>query len=486
MTRRFSVVLLSCFLVCAAFNAIGGKRDVTVAEAAGVCPVPAAWLPSTPIPTTDTPLPHPAPDCPFYQAAWQNFLYAAQPDSDGKPRFLTQFSTISDLFGPAAAPQFAKQQIGMLSLAPRVAQFPNEKFTGQILGINAGVSQAGPLRGLLIDQNGNPIYYAIHLNDKYAAFIRKNGLTTKDALLNADPDKLQFEEGALELKSAWQIVDSSNPPANYYTTTALVPNLKIENGDLVVNSSSRKVTVALLAIHVVFVLKAHPEFIWSSFEHLSADGQGIRDNAPTTVGNPSDTPGNTAVSSMNWTLYKAGITASAANFPNSSQDRINSFDEKSQRFTKNGIVLQSSIYRMFPASKSTDIKEDDEVVAANDSMRKLFSVTALDPKDKRRNYQLVGAIWLDRPDQTFKSNVLFQNQPGQSTDDKDAMVAGEDRLSSTAMESFTQSDDAAGRPNCFSCHNTKRVTDDITGKTIIPAKRLNVSHVLSKFLSELN
>lgn len=60
---------------------------------------------------------------------------------------------------------------------------------------------------------------------------------------------------------------------------------------------------------------------------------------------------------------------------------------------------------------------------------------------------------------------------------------GEDRLSSTAMESFTQSDQG-GRPNCFSCHNTKRVTDDTTGKTIMPAKRLNVSHVLSKFVSE--
>jgi hypothetical protein len=138
---------------------------------------------------------------------------------------------------------------------------------------------------------------------------------------------------------------------------------------------------------------------------------------------------------------------------------------------------------MFPASKSTDTNEDDDVVAVNASIRALFSASHLDMKDKRRDYQLVGAIWLDNPTRDFRSDVLFQNQPGQSTDDPGAMVAGEDRLSSTAMESFTQSDD--GRPNCFSCHNTKRVTDDHTGVTIIRAKRLNVSHVISKFLSEL-
>jgi hypothetical protein len=113
-------------------------------------------------------------------------------------------------------------------------------------------------------------------------------------------------------------------------------------------------------------------------------------------------------------------------------------------------------------------------------MRKLFESTALDKKDKRGHYELVGAVWLDDSSRDFKSNMLFQNQDGQCTDDPGVMVAGEDRLSSTAMESFTQND----RPNCFSCHNTKRVTEDISGQLILGPKRLNVSHVMSKFLAD--
>ena len=236
-----------------------------------------------------------------------------------------------------------------------------------------------------------------------------------------------------------------------------------------IDGPSQQVEVALIAIHVVFVLKGHPEFIWSTFEHLSAGGNGIRDNAPAATDNPAATTGTTVISNTEWALYKAGTIVSAANVPNSAQDKINSLDEQTQTFKKGGNVLSTSVYRMFPASKSNTTDEDDDIVAVNGAMRGLFNAAHLAPNDLRNHYQLVGAIWLDNPVRDFKSNVLFQNQDGQTTDTPGAMVAGEDRLSSTAMESFTQSDDG-GRPNCFSCHNTKRVTDDRTGTQIIPAK----------------
>jgi hypothetical protein len=168
-------------------------------------------------------------------------LNVTQPTSDGCPIFLA-YSAIADLFGVTAVPQFAKPQSGMLSLAPRTAQFPNEKLlhtSGNPAGLDAGVNQAGPLRGVLIDHNGNPIYYAIHVNELYRTFIKQNNLTTKSALLNADPEKLQFGERAIELKSAWQIFDARIPLSNYFTTKALVPNLKVHADDLLVDSSTR-------------------------------------------------------------------------------------------------------------------------------------------------------------------------------------------------------------------------------------------------------
>ena len=73
------------------------------------------------------------------------------------------------------------------------------------------------------------------------------------------------------------------------------------------------------------------------------------------------------------------------------------------------------------------------------------------------------------------------------TDSDLSILAGEDRLSSTAMESFTQ--DEHSFPNCFSCHNTQAVTDKGVplsrgGNQLLDPKLINVSHVLSQFLLE--
>ncbi len=68
-----------------------------------------------------------------------------------------------------------------------------------------------------------------------------------------------------------------------------------------------------------------------------------------------------------------------------------------------------------------------------------------------------------------------------------SLLAGEDRLSSTAMESFTQS--PAAFPNCFACHNTQAVTargvpvdKDSSSAKLLEPKLINISHVFSQFV----
>jgi hypothetical protein len=98
-----------------------------------------------------------------------------------------------------------------------------------------------------------------------------------------------------------------------------------------------------------------------------------------------------------------------------------------------------------------------------------------DSGDMRQHYRLVGATWLDRPDRDFAVGREFINAPGQSSDE--GPVAGEDALSSLAMESFTQST----YHNCFSCHDTQLV---VTGDdSVLEEKAINVSRVFSRFLS---
>ena len=104
--------------------------------------------------------------------------------------------------------------------------------------------------------------------------------------------------------------------------------------------------------------------------------------------------------------------------------------------------------------------------------------------DKRQNYRLVGAVWLDQPAAgpapTFLRRKRFSIDENHSTDEDGQALAGEGRLGSTAMESFTESDDQA--PNCFSCHDTSSIFRN--GQSVLKPARLNVSHILSKFLEE--
>jgi hypothetical protein len=62
-----------------------------------ICGASEEWLPNTPAARGFRPLPHPAGECPFYRASWQQFLVATQPDADGNPDFLN-WATVGSLF----------------------------------------------------------------------------------------------------------------------------------------------------------------------------------------------------------------------------------------------------------------------------------------------------------------------------------------------------------------------------------------------------
>lgn len=374
----------------------------------------------------------------------------------------------------AVAPRALK---GSNNFAASVSRFPGPNSASSI---NAGVRQAG-FAGLLIDQSGQPIFYAIHMNQTFANFVRANNLTSKAAVENARSD-LELPKGTVELKSAWRVVPKNNVPANYITVAdASVPTLK-RNGTLLEideTAPPRTETVALLALHVVFIPEGHPEFVWATFEHV--DANGARDLAPAAAAQPSvdnGLPGGIdgPVNAQDFVLYKGRTLASSANQFLKDTTLASAFDEKSQTFLSGGKPVQTSVYRVFPGSKSVGAgtDEDGDVTELNKSMTSLFAQIA--PTDPRRNYRLVGAIWMDKP-QLLTANMPITNPAGMDTDDPSAIVAGEDGLSSMAMESFTQNSFV----NCFSCHDTQAVTD-AAGKVILQPKKLNISHIFSKFV----
>jgi hypothetical protein len=457
------------------------------AEEEEICAASEEWLPNTPALDRFKPLPHPAGECPFYRAGWQNFLIATQPDAQGSIA-LESYPTVDTLFE---------------SSKPRAA-------TRAWLG---DIKQAGG-RQILIDQNGRTLYYGIHVNQAFADFVIENGMTTVDGVLSASPS-LFFPAGVVEFKSAWQ--DISGEPAaeyaNYIKTTALVPRLSQgANGQIREDKNDpREVPVALLALHVVFTLPGHPEFIWATFEHTDGSPDTSakdlkRDVAPTTPGQnpPLEDPDNlrdaSIISPLDHVLFKAGTRANQGNQPILEADLR--LDEATQSFPGQ----QTSIYRMFPASKSNTTDPDAAINSLNFNVQTLFARRA--PSDLRGYYRLVGAVWMDKPEY-FGLNSRLNNddssplvqQNGNATrraaaledlringgDSDYSLLAGEDRLSSTAMESFTQGQGSF--PNCFTCHNTQAVTTrgipvdkDTTSPVVLQPKLLNVSHVMSQFV----
>ena len=417
------------------------------------------WFPITPAVKGCKPPVHPATECRFYQFAWQNFLIATQPDViSGRPAFLS-WNTIETVFGDGAG-----------------TPVPAVPF------LSGGVTQAGG-RQVLIDQKGHAVHYGIHMNRQFVDFVNANSLQTVDGVRNADPE-LQFPTDVVELKEAWQIVDDNAPPTNYIVTRAKVATLSLDpvTHQIVEDRTKlRDVTVALLAIHVVYTLPGHPEFIWSTFEHVNA--QGLSDVAPSAPANPEATPNTTVISKIGHALYGANTTAANAN-----RGVINPlFDEATQKF----MTPPTSIYRMFTGSKSNQTDIDDDVLAINENMTARLAKARLPAYDRRGNYRLVGAIWQDRPDLTFKNDKVLVNDETDpeimknGPDSPKSITGGEDRLSSTAMESFTQGKDSF--PNCFSCHDTRSATArgvpfarDQTAQVTLQPKKLNVSHIFNE------
>ncbi|HEY4012385.1 MAG TPA: hypothetical protein VGM06_03555 [Polyangiaceae bacterium] len=559
------------------------------------CPADSTWLPNTPPLRMFVPPPHPDTECPFYRGAYQNFLIAAQPLANGDPA-LVQYPTLDDAF-VSATPHFTRNT-GGLTHVPGGPAGTGRAWLGAI-------RQAGE-RQILIDRDHHTLYYGLHMNQAFVDFIQANNLETVDGIMSVDKN-LSFPAGLVEFKTAWKDVDPQDfpngvvpPPgnaypgdpgdySNYITTMAWIPHLHQDPNTMIVeedpdNPVLRK--MALVAIHCVYTLPGHPEFVWGSVQHVNTQAidpgvmtfagvrvMGAPDSQPDGIGPggmaalPEDTdPQNgsvsAAASSRDFLLYAHDTPENVADQQGVYTNAELNFDEATQSFPGQS----TPVYRMFPGSKSNDLAPDGAVFSLNSNIGALFDqAQGLDPHDKRMNYRLVAAVWLDKPaffglgqdgqgasfqndsssplvidpggypgvsegtfcgvplDGTHTSgdspNASGANNtvpgcetradllrpapdgtvinPGQLFQDHDpdlggtdspfSILGGEDRLSSAAMETFTQNGQFN---NCFTCHNTKPITANGTSQDLAPnaaplipfAANINVSHLFSEFI----
>ena len=393
------------------------------------CAAPADWVSHQAVSAPDPSI-APNSNCAFHVWAWQTLLWMTQQGTGGGPRFLS-FPTVSETFAPEGASPVILVTSGppkVLVVTPRSTK-SSDPFDS--------IVQAGR-RGVLIHRNGRAVYYSVNVDRIYYEFIRSKKYYDPAVLENAPADE-NFPIGALEFKYSWRIVADGEDSSKFFVWPAEIHLLVERDGAVVVDpTQTQNVTVALVGIHVVGIVKDHPEFIWATFEHV--------DNAPDLPAGMSVNSPN-PVSAQDWTFYRANTPANQSNRPNATIVKL-------EDPAKQVVSPIRDVFRQFPwGSQQSDASNAADIISLNTSVRD--RVLASEPVWK--NYMLVGGTWL-------LPNSL---QPGQSFFSK---ALASTRLANATMETFIQS------LNCFGCHSTLGASQN--GVTLA-AKNINLSHVLT-------
>jgi hypothetical protein len=122
-----------------------------------------------------------------------------------------------------------------------------------------GQAGFGSLVGPLVAQNTTYVRYSTGFNKIEFDQIVQNELYLRAKLPGAG-QSLTFNNGALDVKSAWIDMTNVPHPKRYYTRTALVM-------DPATGQCSQK-TVGLVGLHIVQKTPSRPQWIWSTFEQI--------------------------------------------------------------------------------------------------------------------------------------------------------------------------------------------------------------------------
>ncbi|UMA63319.1 hypothetical protein LVO79_09545 [Roseivivax marinus] len=423
-TKRAAPAVAATLLL---FAPHAGAQDDT-------CTAPAAWFPHDQTPPPDDNADFNS-NCAFHQWSWQAFLALTKDAGDGKLAFETLIPSANVISGTTSAEA--------PDLMPRVGKSDSDQAMGEI-------NQAGSL-GLLVDQGGRAVYYSQYVDDTFFDFvITEHGFNDPEKLLAAS-DTLNYPVGALTLKAAWMVVPEGGDASDFYTTEGDIRLLAEDGtGRVVVDPDATATeTLALVGLHVVGVVKGHPEAIWATFEHVR--------NAPDI---PPDAAADTPVSLEDFTFYSANTNAAACNQNNAGHLTLASADDQT-------LSPVTQVCRQFASGGGSDANAAN-IAALNESVHAQLESTSV-----WQNYTLVGAVWFSKEDAL---------QPAMLMDD--SILTGSVELSNSTIETFTQK--TVNENNCFACHNTQAQYPTDAPDKALPAKNLNISHVLvNTYLSNL-
>lgn len=395
-------------------------NNSAAATAASACAVDPNWLtnPSLPAEVKKSGSDGSSNFCDFYQFSTQTFLYLMSQNSNGQRNFQVQENFPVLEFNADGTP----------------ANSCDNTITGPVLrtsllkagaGTSVTTGQAGG-GATIYAQDGNVVYYDVRFNRALC------GLTGSAVELQKQNTK-NFPAGTMELKFGWKVLSDAEVAANTFVTQKQSIN-------------GKNVTLGLAGMHMVTATKDHPEFIWTTYEHVK--------NTPT-----CEAPN--AQNSTAWTFASASCTAALPG----SADPGNAckFNQPLKKQTS-PTGVPTNICRVHPyGTASGDPKAAEnlnDVTTQNSELLSLLSQpTAPAAMKVLTNYFTVGALWVSDISQS-SGGIGVPNERGSL------------RLANSVAETDYQHVNLNSNfaSNCFGCHNyagtAQSVSNNITTQAL--------------------
>jgi hypothetical protein len=352
---------------------------------------------------------------------------------------------------------------------------------------------------VLMARGNKIIYYMIQVNDIYAYF--QSGVINKKLPFSQFPTQMDQvkrvedyarghniysfpDESALvvALKSSWIELPKTDLNKDKYVwidatipiyEEASTPNRHLET------HRSHTVPLAMVGMHVAFAVKGHPELIWATFEHVDntpnapyqyrtkhvetwsrqacgtwrfSSGPGEPDY-PRPAGEPPPPP--RVCNGKEISVCAPGKTINAKGTCARANDK-HMYLEDGKIYAVFGEDFDASdILRLSPwgSAQLNSAGQNADIISLNKSVHNLLA-----SGDVRKNYLIIGAMWLDDP-------VLGSGGPQCSI----SSTRGTRCVANSTMETFQQS------ASCLKCHSSVDFSNPQA-----PRDMLGISHIFKR------
>ena len=387
----------------------------------GQVPVPVVNNPQVP---ADVSIPANFPGNPiafFDDYSWRAFIALVWPAMNGQrgqadpaktvdgtgPRVFETYKSLTEVFHSDGSAPTPWQQFDPPQYNPCGA---TQTFGDMTLGSfskfsNLGQAGFGTLVGPLIAQNTTYVRYLTAFNEIEFTQILNQKLYLRSSFNPPNP-AVTFNNGSIDVKSAWVDMTNIPNPGRFYTRKANVLDP--------VTGQCSTLTVGLVGLHIVQKTPSRPQWIWTTFEHV--------DNVPPPNGGAGPFTFNDGT----------GSPMPATNpYPLSR-------------------VLQPPTPPPFNVTRVKPINNDPTVLRSTVQTNVAYHA-ALPQNSVWQFYQLVMTQWPLKPNSPATNGLPANTFPGTPSPNDSTAFAN------TTLETFEQGSVFTG---CMACHNsTMKPTD---------------------------